>query len=71
MTNFEIQRYYLNEAGFNSVCSRNNLLKIKDRAYITNLDNYKPTGTHWIALHLDGDDVTYFDSFGFEYIQKN
>ena len=30
LTNFEIQMYYQNEPIFNSVFSRNNLLKIKD-----------------------------------------
>ena len=27
-------------------------------------------GTHWIALHVNGNHVTYFDNFGVEYIQK-
>ena len=31
--------------------SRNNLpKKIKDGAYVTNLDEYADVGTHWIAL---------------------
>ena len=34
LTNFEIQKYYQNEAKFNGVYSRNNLSKIKDRAYV-------------------------------------
>ena len=40
LTNFEIQKYYKNEPRFNGVFSRNNLPKekIKDRAYIVNLD---------------------------------
>ena len=29
-----------------------------------NLDEYKSIGTHWIVLYVDGDNVTYFDSFG-------
>ena len=40
LTNFEIQEYYQNEPKFNSVCSRNNLPKIKDGAYVINLDEY-------------------------------
>ena len=41
LTNFEIQKYYKNEPRFNGVFSRNNLLKkIKDGAYIINLDEY-------------------------------
>ena len=54
LTNFEIQKYYKNEPRFNGVFSRNNLpkkkKKIKDRAYIINLDEYANLGTHWIAL---------------------
>ena len=45
LTNFEILRYYQNESRFNEVYSRNNLLgEIKDRAYVTNLDEYSDTG---------------------------
>ena len=45
LTNFEIQRYYQKEPKFNGVCSRNNLPKIKDGAYINNLDEYESIGT--------------------------
>ena len=39
LTSFEIQKYYQNEPRFNCVYSRNNLLnKIKDGAYVINLD---------------------------------
>ena len=50
LTNFEIQRYYKNEPRFNEVYSRDNLPRIKDGDYITNLDEYFDIGTHWIAL---------------------
>ena len=63
LTNFEIQKYYQNEARFNGIYSRNNLPKIKDGAYVINLDEYKSIGTHWIALHVSDNNVTYFDSF--------
>ena len=51
LTNFEIQKYQ-NQPRFNGVFfSRNNLpKKIKDGAYIVNLDEYTDVGTHWIAL---------------------
>ena len=50
LTNFEIQKYK-NEPRFNGVFSRNNLpKKIKDGAYIINLDECSNVGTHWIAL---------------------
>ena len=46
LTNFEIQKYYQSERKFNGVYSRNNLPKIKDGAYVINLDEYEPVGTH-------------------------
>ena len=68
LTNFKIQKYQ-NESKFNGVYSGNNLSKIKDRAYITNLE-YESVGTHWIALHVNVNNVAYFDSFGVEHIPK-
>ena len=59
LTNFEIQKYYQNEPTFNGVYSRNNLPKIKDRAYVINLDENKSTGTHWIALYVNGISVIF------------
>ena len=70
LTNFEIQKYYQNEPKFNGVYSRDNLQKIKDGAYITNLDEYSDIGTHWVALYIQNNNVTYFDSFGVESIPK-
>ena len=61
--------YYENESRFNGVYSRDNLLnKIKDGAYVINLHEYSDTGTHWIALYVKNNDITYFDSFGVEHI---
>ena len=70
LKNFEIQKYYQNEPKFNGVYSRNNLPKIKGGAYIINLDEYESIGTHWIALYVNDNYVTYFDSSGVEHIQK-
>ena len=41
-------------------------------AYTINLDEYESIGTHWIALHVNGYNVTCFrfDSFRFEHIPK-
>ena len=44
--------------------------KIKDGAYVINLDEYSDIGTHWIALYVNNKTVTYFDSFGIEHIPK-
>ena len=70
LTNFEIQKYYQNEPRFNGVYSRDNLPKTKDGAYVISLDEYSDIGTHWVALYVHNDDVTYFDSFGLEHIRK-
>ena len=64
LTNFEIQKYYQNKPRFNGVYSRDNLsVKIKDEVYIINLDEYSDIGTHWVALYVQNNDITYFDSF--------
>ena len=43
--------------------------KIKDAAYVINLDEYFDIRTHWIALYALNN-VTYFDRFGVELIPK-
>ena len=70
LTNFEIQKYYQNEPRFNGVYSTNNLAKIKDGAYVINLDEYSDIATHWVALYVNNNNVTYFDSSGIEHIWK-
>ena len=70
LINFETQKHYQNEPRFNGVYSRDNLPKIKDEAYVTNLHGYSNIGTHWIALYIQNNDVTYFDTFGVEHIPK-
>ena len=71
LTNFEIQKYYENEPKFNGVFSRNNLpKKIKDGAYVINLDEYADVGTHWIALFCNRNEIVYFDSFGVEHVPE-
>ena len=51
LTNFEIQKYYQKEPRFNGAYSKNNLSKIKDGAYIMNLDEFESIGTHSTALY--------------------
>ena len=46
LTNFERQKYYQNEPKFNGVYLRNNWPKIKDGAFVINLDEYESKGTH-------------------------
>ena len=71
LTNFETQKYYENEPRFNGVFSRDSLLKkIKDEAYVINLDEYEDIGTHLIALFCKKNEIVYFDSFGVEHIPE-
>ena len=68
---FEIQEYPKNEPRFNGVYSRDNLPKtIKNGAYVINLDEYEDVGTHWIALYVKDNEITYFVSFGVEHVPK-
>ena len=56
---------------FNGVYSRDNLpKKIKDGAYVINLDEYSYVGTHWIVLYVSNNEIIYFDSFGVEHVPK-
>ena len=64
-------KYYQKEPRFNGVYSRNKLPKnIKDGAYVINLDEYADTGTHWIALFCNKNEIVYFDSFGVEHVPE-
>ena len=45
-------------------------VKKKDGALTINLDEYESIGTHWIALYVNDNNVTYFDSFEVEHIPK-
>ena len=51
LTNFEIIEYCKNEPKFNGIYSRNTLPKIKERAYVIDLD-HKNTGTHWVVIFV-------------------
>ena len=70
LTYFEIQKYYQNKPKIKGAYPRNNLFKIKDGAYIINLDEYKSIVTHQIALYVNAENVTYFESFGVKYIPE-
>ena len=70
LTNFEIQKHCQKELKFHGVYSRNNLPKLKDGAFVINLDEYESIETHWIALYGYENNTTYFKSFGVEHISK-
>ena len=44
--------------------------KIKDGAYVINLDEYADVGTYWIALCCNRNEIVYFDSFGAEHVPE-
>ena len=48
----------------------NNLPKLKDGAYVINLNEYKSIGTYWIVLYVNAGNVTYFDSFEVEHMSN-
>ena len=71
LSNFEIKEYYEIEPRFSGVYSRDNLSeKIKDAAYVKNLDEYADVGTHWITLSCKKNEIVYFDSFGVEHVPE-
>ena len=71
LTSFAIQKCYQNKPRFNGVSSRNNLpKKIKDGAYVIDLDEYADIGTHWIALFCNRSEIVYFDNFGVEHVTE-
>ena len=44
--------------------------KVKDVAYVINLDEYAGIGTHWVAFYVVNNNVTCFDRFGKEHPKK-
>ena len=44
--------------------------KIKDEAYVINLDEYADVGTPCIALFCKRNQIVYFDSFGVEHVPE-
>ena len=49
--------FFKNVKGFNGAFSRNNLPKLKNGAYVINLDHSKNTGTHWIVIFMKNNEV--------------
>ena len=67
LTNFEMQM----KPRLNGFYSRNNLpKKIKDGAYVTNLDEYADVGKHRIALFSNRSEIFYFGSFDVEHVPE-
>ena len=50
LSNIEITNYFNYKPRFNGVFSRNNLPRVKDVAYVLNLNDKKGEGTHWVFI---------------------
>ena len=66
LSNIDITNYFNYKPRFHGVFSRNNLHRIKDGAYVMNLDDKKRKGTHQVSLFNVRNTAVYFDSFGIE-----
>ena len=70
----ELARIFNATSSFNKFW--NNLPKIEHGADVMNLEEFKSSGTYWIALYVNGNskrasyDAVYFGSFGAEHIPK-
>ena len=60
LTNFEIMDYFDKIKEFNGVFSRNNLPKLKNGAYVINLDHSENTGTYWVVRFMKNN-FTFYD----------
>ena len=45
-------------------------LKNKGWAHVINFNEYADDGTHWIALYVSNNEITYFDSFGVGHVPQ-
>ena len=68
LNNIEITNNFNYKPRFNGIFSKNNLPRIKDGAFVINLNDKNSTGTHWVSLFIDKNLAICFDSFGIEYI---
>ena len=41
-----------------NLTARNKFPEIKDVAYVINLDECKSVGTNWVALYVNGENIT-------------
>ena len=63
LLHIEITNYFNDEI-------KKHLPRIKDGAYVINLDDKNSKGTHWVSLFIHKIVAVYFDSFGIEYIPQ-
>ena len=63
-------KYFNFKARFDGAFSTSDLPRIKDGAYVINLDDKQIKGTLWVSLIIDKSTDVYLDSFGMEYIPQ-
>ena len=44
--------------------------RVKDGAYVINLDECADVGTHWIGLYVKNIEIIFFDGFGVEHVPE-
>ena len=69
--NIQITKYFSFKPRFTGVFSRDNLPRIKDGAFIINLDDKQIKETYWGLLFIDRNTAVNFDSFEAEYVPQN
>ena len=70
LNNIEILKYFNFKARFDGAFSTSDLPRIKDGAYVINLDDKQIKGSLWVSLIIDKSTDVYLDSFGMEYIPQ-
>ena len=59
VSSFKQCRDYYYKPRFNGIFARNNLPRIKDRAYVINLDDKNSKVTQWVSLFIDKNTAVY------------
>ena len=70
MHNIEVTNDFDDEPRFNSVFSRNSLARIKDGAYVINIDDKNSKRKHWVSLFINKNIAIYSDSLELNLYQK-
>ena len=70
MHNIEVTNDFDDEPRFNSVFSRNSLARIKDGAYVINIDDKNSKRKHWVSLLINKNIAIYSDSLELNLYQK-
>ena len=63
LSNINITSYFNYKPWFYGVFSRDNLPRIKDGAYVININDNKSKGAQWVSLIFDRNTAMYFDFF--------